>query len=320
MELKTGEVRESFQTQPWDDSGRLELEKMWVSRVTFMSQGVQCVGNLYTPKVAPPSGGFAAIVTHGPSSYVKEMSPTHYAVRLGAEFVVLTFDPRFCGESDGAPRRLELGSFKAQDCRAAGAFLATLATVNPGQIHMFGICMGVNWAIEAVVADPLFKTISVAGGNYMGPPSAETVAKAEQGRKALSDLNETGQPVYVPLVSNIDKSAFMGGGLFERWYGRWADRHPFWNYHGMWENRIATASLAEADHQTNANINIPILMVHGQMCASGPTACRDFFAKLPVVDKKFVWLGHISQVQLYDDPITVDRVAWQVGDWVRAHC
>jgi hypothetical protein len=58
---------------------------------------------------------------------------------------------------------------------------------------MFGICMGVNWAIEAVVADPLFKTISVAGGNYMGLPSAETVAKAEQGRKALSDLNETGQ-------------------------------------------------------------------------------------------------------------------------------
>jgi hypothetical protein len=127
MESKTGEVRESFQTQPWDDSGRLELEKMWVSRVTFMSQGVQCVGNLYTPKVAPPSGGFAAIVTHGPSSYVKEMSPTHYAVRLGAEFVVLTFDPRFCGESDGAPRRLELGSFKAQDCRAAGVGLARSA-------------------------------------------------------------------------------------------------------------------------------------------------------------------------------------------------
>ena len=67
---------------------------------------------------------FAAIVTTGPLTSVKEQATGAYAKALAERgFAALAFDHRYFGESGGTPRQFENPSAKVADIRAAVAAL-----------------------------------------------------------------------------------------------------------------------------------------------------------------------------------------------------
>ncbi len=81
-------------------------------KVTFESHGETLVGNLYLPETEKN----AAVVLLGPMTFQKEQAPTEYARRLAKMgFAALVFDPRYRGESGGAPRYWENPRAKVED-------------------------------------------------------------------------------------------------------------------------------------------------------------------------------------------------------------
>lgn len=312
-----------FSTQPWRGGQRIDAGRYTIERVTYKSQGAEIVGNAFVPKVP---GRKSAVVVIGPVAYVKEQSPMQYASRLVREgYVALVFDPRHHGESGGEPRRLESRRAKVDDLRASIDYLIQREDVDAQQIHVLGLCQGSNWAIEACTLDARVKALGLVAGHYLIPEVAalylgskenvaERLARAKAAREAF---DQSGELRYIPVVSATDPQALLTAPVIREFYERWAYRGPFWNFHGLWENRIL--AMSETDiwgHQVDAvmqRLHTPTLMVHANRAASGPVIPRKLFEQIPASKKELVWLSDQNQMQFYEDPVTIDQVVPQLA-------
>jgi hypothetical protein len=128
---------------------------------------------------------------------------------------------------------------------------------------------------------------------------------------------------YIPVVSaqptRPDPTALLIAPPVHQYYIRWADRGLFWNFHGLWENRITAMSEAAIwSHDVRAvmaRLTTPTLMVHADRAASGPQIPRDLFEIIRADRKELVWLGSQNQLQFYEDPITIDQVVPRVANF-----
>ena len=317
---------QEFSTQSWGTQSRIDAGNYVIERVTLPSHGVPIVGNTLVPKT---TGKHPAIVVIGPVAYVKEQSPMQYATRLVREgFVTIVFDPRFHGESGGTPRRMESRSAKVQDLQSALDYLATRPDVDASQMYILGVCQGSNWAIEAATRDARVKALSVVAGHYLVPRvaamylgSPEKVSeRVARGQLARSRFEATGQVDYIPIVGNAD--ALLPAPVIDQFYRRWADRGPFWNFHGVWENRITAMSEAELwGHdvaQVMKNLNTPTLMIHATRAASGPAIPRELFDLIPAKRKELLFMADQNQMMFYEDPLTIDTVAPKVAAFFKS--
>ena len=313
----------AFSTQPFEN-GDLDAGSYRIQRVQFDSHDTNVVGNLLMPKTTPR----AAVVVMGPVAFVKEQSPIQYASRLVKHgYAVLIFDPRYHGESAGEPRRFESRSAKVEDIRAAVDYMQRNANTKNLPILGLGICQGVNWVIEAATKDPRISKISVVAGHYLTPEiaalytgSAENAARRiEQAKQAKAQFEQTGTVSYIPIVSENDPKALLGAPFIRQFYSRWSDRGSFWNFHGLWENRIT--QMSEADiwgHDIRpiaAQLSTPVLMIHADHAASGEKAPREIFQMIPAKRKQLEWLGKRNQMQFYEDPITIDLAVEKIDDF-----
>jgi hypothetical protein len=314
----SGTVGTAFSTQPWDGGARIDAGPYSVERVTFKSGGLDVVGNLFAPA---GKGPWPAVAVIGPVAFVKEQAPLQYASRLVREgFAVLIFDPRYHGESAGEPRRWESRQAKVEDLRAAVSFLAVRAQIDPGRLHLLGVCQGSNWVVEAAADDPRVRSLSVVAGHYLMPETAalylgspENVAlRISRAQESKAAFLRNGQVDYIPIVSLSDRDALLTPKPIHDFYYRWADRGPFAAHTGLWENRITRMSEADIwghriDEQLK-RLNQPVLMVHSDRAATGPVIPRRLFDEIASKNKQAVWLEGRNQIQFYQDPMTIDMV------------
>lgn len=307
-------TQSSFSTQPFENN-ILNAGSYTMERVSFDSNGTQVIGNLLRPTGEPR----ATIIVIGPVAFVKEQSPIQYASRLVKQgYAVLVFDPRYHGESFGEPRRFESRVAKVQDIRSAVDFVKANTSTKNLPIYGLGICQGVNWMIEAATLDPRISKISIVAGHYLMPSvadlytgsAAKTALRIHEAKAAKTEYETTGKVKYIPIISENDPSALLGAPFIRQFYARWADRGSFWNFHGLWENRIT--QMSEADiwgHDIRpiaAKLKTPVLMVHADFAASGPKAPQEVFKLIQSPNKNLEWLGARNQMQFYEDPITID--------------
>lgn len=310
-----------FSTQTWGAQSRIDAGSYFIERVTLPSEASMIVGNALLPKAA---GKKAAVVVIGPVAYVKEQSPMQCATRLVREdFITLAFDPRFHGESEGMPRRFESRAAKVQDVKAALDYLAKRPDVDASKLYVLGVCQGTNWAIEASTQDSRVKALGLVAGHYLVPQvaamymgSAEKVAeRIARGHKAKARFEATGQVDYIPIIG--DAEALLPAPVIGQFYSRWADRGPFWNFHGLWENRVTAMSEADIWGHNVAdvmkNLNTPTLMIHANRAASGPDVPRELFSLIPAKKKELVFMADQNQMMFYEDPLTIDTVAPKVA-------
>ncbi|GAA3936387.1 alpha/beta hydrolase [Litoribacillus peritrichatus] len=311
---------EEFETQPWS-LGQIEFNNHFVKKVSFTSKGSQIIGNLFLPKNAIKG----SIVIIGPVAYVKEQAPIQYASRLVKEgYSVLIFDPRYHGESEGEPRRFESRKAKIEDLQAATEFMSGLNSLNNQPIYGLGICQGANWIIEAASIDPRITKVATTAGHYLTPQVASMYLGGEEKVQArLTEASEardlflqTGKVEYQPIIRTdlVSKSekVLLGAPVIKEFYNRWEDKGSFWNFHGLWENRITTMSEVDIwGHDIRpvaAKLTKPLLMIHADNAASGPEVPKEIFKLIPSAQKDLVWLESRNQMQFYEDPLTIDLV------------
>ena len=288
-----------------------------MQRVIFRSRDTDVVGHLYLP--ADAAGPLPAVALLGPMTFVKEQAPTEYARRLAeAGYAALVFDPRFRGESGGAPRNLESPMAKVDDVRAAVDFLSAHPAVDPVRIALLGICQGSSEIVRAAADDDRVRAVATLAGHYRDAEGDEQwlgadgrQARLAAGRAARERFQRTGEVLTVPAVDEQRTDVGMPGTFVWDWYHHWADR-------GVWENAYAVMSDAELLEYESASamerLRAPYLMIHSDYSFL-PDVARRHFALVPGSDKRLDWDGDTPHLSYYDQAPVIDAAAARVVAW-----
>jgi pimeloyl-ACP methyl ester carboxylesterase len=125
------------------------------SKVSFVSGGVECAGWHY-----PGSNGACVIMAAG-GAVTKEAGTDRFAAAFHAEgYSVLAFDYRHLGESGGRPRQVVRVREQLADWDAAIAFAATLPSVDPDRIAVWGFSLSGGHVFRVAARHPVAAAIA----------------------------------------------------------------------------------------------------------------------------------------------------------------
>jgi uncharacterized protein len=137
--------------------------------IIFYSEGVKLVGDVYRPTDLQRGDRRAGIVLcHGYTGVKDLYLPDNARALTAAGYVVLTFDYKGWGESDGPRSRLAPWS-RVADVQAALTVLGTFDDVDPERLGIYGTSYGGATVVWAAAIDPRVRcVVSVVGIGHGG--------------------------------------------------------------------------------------------------------------------------------------------------------
>ncbi len=137
---------------------------MQCESVSFYSEGTRLAGDLYRPDDAGAGEARAGILLcHGYTGVKSLYLPDNARVLTDAGYVVLAFDYKGWGQSEGPPARLAPFG-RVADTRAALTFLETRPGVDRARLGLYGTSYGGATAIWAAALDTRVRcVVSVVG-------------------------------------------------------------------------------------------------------------------------------------------------------------
>jgi uncharacterized protein len=297
--------------------------KSGANRVTFLSEGEKMVGVLYLPKSYKSGDKLPTVIVTGAWMTIKEQMPSIYAQKLADRgFAAFVFDFRSWGESGGKIRSYESPTAKITDIKNAVSFLQTVNAVDPNRIVGLGICASAGYMVVAAAEDARIKSLITVAPWIHDPQIVETVYGGEAtveklietGRAAEKKFKQTGKADYVLATSKTDKTAVMFGDI--DYY-----QNPKRGAISQWQNQFAIASWAEwlafNPMPIASQIKVPTLFIHSEKAAI-PDGARQFFAAIPVKNKRINWLSDRSQFDFYDQEATVNPSITLIADHLKS--
>ena len=132
--------------------------------ITFYSEGVKLAGDLFVPADLKPGERRAGIVLcHGYTGLRSIYLPDNARVLAQAGYVVLTFDYKGWGDSDGQKSRLAPYS-RVADVQAALTFLGAQPQAYPDRLGLYGTSYGGATVVWVAAVDPRVQcVVSVVG-------------------------------------------------------------------------------------------------------------------------------------------------------------
>lgn len=294
------------------------------SDIDFKSNGATCRGWLYRPEGA--KGPTPAIVMSHGFSAVKEMGLAEFAEGFcKAGFIVMAFDYRFLGASDGQPRGRIIPDEQHDDLRAALDWICAQPGVDPARIGMWGSSYAGGHSIYMGAYDPRVKVV-VAQVPAMDPGHA---MRATAGREVfeanlqmlLADhaaRNAGKPPGEIAIVAPEGEPCILAGQDCYDWFQRaTAGKAP------NWLNRTSLESVARLIEYAPANFidfvaPKPLLVIAATGDSLIPIAdMRAFFARAGE-PKTLVELdcGHFD---VYPGERCYDDAARLATDWFKTH-
>lgn len=280
-----------------------------MKRVTFKSEGMTLVGNIYLPPNYTEGEKYPAIIVGGSWTTVKEQMAGLYASKLAEHgFITLAFDHRNFGESEGEPRFLENPESKSIDFSNAVSFLAAQPMVNADRIGGMAVCASGGYMAKTISEDPRFKSFAmvvpwfntdeIVNAFYGGLEGIQE--RLNKSKKAMESFEATGQMFYTLSISDTDPSAAMFGP-FEYYLNPSLGQVANWSH-----DKFALASwepwLTYRPMQYATSIKVPTLMITSKDAAT-PKPNEDFY-NLITAEKEIHWLEG-GQLDFYykEDPV-----------------
>jgi uncharacterized protein len=146
------------------------------SKVAFLSSDVECVGYLYEPadtKTKLP----CIVLANGFSGTMDWLLPGYAERFVAAGFIVLVFDYRYFGESNGEPRQLVSVSRQRQDLREAIRFARSHRHIDPHRVALWGTSLGGGHVIAVAAEDAKIAAVvaQVPGIDMVNPKAKATI-------------------------------------------------------------------------------------------------------------------------------------------------
>jgi dienelactone hydrolase len=172
--------------------------------VTFVSQGVKCAAWYYVPTDLTPGVRRPAIVMAHGYSGVKEMYLDKFAAKFAdAGFVVLVFDYRHLGASDGEPRQQIFWYDQIKDYRNAITWLAEQREVDEARIGAWGTSYSWGHVLRLAAFDKRIKAVvsQVPFASWAAPSAERLSVLSALAAQARTDRLRTGHTAYLPVVA-----------------------------------------------------------------------------------------------------------------------
>jgi uncharacterized protein len=236
--------------------------------VTFLSQGVKCAAWYYVPSGSKESKKRPAIVMAHGFSAVKESYLDNYADKFAeAGFVVLVFDYRHFGASEGEPRQQLFWYDQIKDYRNAITWISLQPEVDSNRIGVWGTSYSGGHVLHLAAFDKRVRAVvsqvpvSNVWESYFAtlPPDAIANISAWHAQ-ARTQRMMSGEVVYFPVVAPEGQPSVLPQPESYQWFMEMGKRAP------RWENRVSVESLETGmDYDPTAYIHLisptPLLMV-----------------------------------------------------------
>ena len=283
--------------------------------VSFYSEGVRLDGDLFVPDdIADGEDRAGIVLCHGYTGVKDLYLPDNAAVLNDAGYVVLTFDYKGWGKSEGSRSRLAPFSRMA-DVLAAVTFLGIQAEVDKERIGIYGTSYGCATVVYAAAVDERVKcTVGVIGMGH-GGRWMRSVRRPDEWFDLLERSQQdretrvvTGQSAFVPreeiLLPDRQSAALAAaaragnpaavGKIPLEFIDETLQFHPEWVV-----DRIAPRPL--------------LLIAAGNDRLVPPEDCRSLFDKAGE-PKKIVIIPGYGHYEMYINPafdlVMAETVAW----------
>ncbi|HVX11602.1 MAG TPA: alpha/beta hydrolase [Pirellulales bacterium] len=216
--------------------------------VRFESEGLSCAGWYYVPDdLAPGERRPAIAMAHGWSG-VKEMCLANFADPFAAAgFVVLVFDYRFLGGSEGEPRSQIIPPEQRKDYKNALTWLAAQPEVDADRIGIWGtsfsgghvLVVGAeDRRVKAIVSHVPAVGVRSTTLHWLGRGLWREVLHAAS--LILRQALRPGRTLMVPVVNRPGGAATLPGDEARTWKQRTAAHAP------NWRNEVTVGSMIGA--------------------------------------------------------------------------
>lgn len=148
--------------------------------VTFYSEGVKLAGDLFLPADLQPAERRAGIVLcHGYTGVRSIYLTDNARVLTEAGYVVLTFDYKGWGDSEGPKSRLAPYS-RVADVQAALTFLSAQPEVDAGRLGIYGTSYGGATVVWVAAIDPRVQCVVAVVGIGNGARWMRSVRRPDE--------------------------------------------------------------------------------------------------------------------------------------------
>lgn len=289
----------------------------------FISKGLRCSGWLLVPSGLNASQAAPAVVMAPGLTAVKEQGLLNFAERFAdAGLVVLVFDYRYFGESQGEPRSQVFPHEMVEDYRNAVTWLADQPEVDARRIGIWGTSYSGGLVLYAGTFDNRVKAVVAQVPSALTPESRRAMNPEKwdrTGEMLLQDRAErcgTGAVNYLKLVAPEGEPCAVPGKEAYDGYMAISGIAP------NWHNRITVESLEKIREFD------PVSMIH----MMAPTALlliaaeKDSFIPIEVIkavyekarEPKALSLLPITHFEIYSEP-WLSKAAAAAVEWFKRY-
>ena len=286
----------------------------------FDSGGVRCAAWVYRPTGSADGATDGAarpvvVMAHGFGGD-RRVRLTAFAERFAAAgYLVVLFDYRTFGDSDGRPRRVLRIRRQHDDYRAAVSFARSLPGADPARVVLWGTSLSGGHVLAVAADDPRVAAVVAQVPHVSGPASAlklPVLSALVLGVRAVGDLVVGGarrRPHYVSAIGAPGSGAVMTSpDALPGWSRMIAESPEYVPVPGVVAARVTLAMPFYSPGRHASSVRCPALVqIAREDAVTPPGAARRVAGRLASATVREYDGGHF-------DPYTGERFEQVVGD------
>ena len=294
--------------------------------VTFLSEGLNCAGWLYVPDDLHDRENRPAIVMAHGFSALKEMHLDNFAQKFEeAGFVVLAFDYRYFGDSEGEPRGHLIPAEQHQDYKNAITWISLRTEVDPDRIGIWGSSYSGGHVLLLAAFDRRIKAAVAQVPLVNGWGNAQRLMRSDVFDEFLEALAHDRAQRYVgeesakvPVVAPEGEPSALPTPESYEWFTQLGETVA-----PNWRNEVSLESMeAFLEYDPAGSIHLisptPLLMVVAEKDTLTPTDMAIAAYERALEPKKLVILEGGKHFDAYTEPGLSQSVPPAV-EWFERH-